>query len=214
MDIQDKIFELFERVSIGHSDIFDRFKGSLSYRPRFFFDQTVGNCGKAVEHSNPSRTSEPRSLTILVLISLCQLWFVDTSRRLDPLLPLEPLKPQYGREAAENCKVNGFELASFSSWSLSFNHSPPIGGHIPYRRNQLRLPPCRQVSFPSGETIWQTLRLNVERLRGQILIRPVNLLNALFKSQQNRKFENSPDRPQLERKGTDTREAPDIPGRF
>jgi hypothetical protein len=46
------------------------------------------------------------------------------------------------------------------------------------------------------------------------LIRPLNHLNALFKSQQNRTFENSPDRPQLDRKGADTMEVPGIPGRF
>jgi hypothetical protein len=50
--------------------------------------------------------------------------------------------------------------------------------------------------------------------RRNVLIRPVNHLKALFKFQEKRKFENPSDRPQLERKGADTREAPGIPEGF
>jgi hypothetical protein len=66
------------------------------------------------------------------------LWFVDASRRSDHLLPFDPLKPQYGREAVENFKLTGFELALFNSWSLPFTQQPHIGGDIPALTRSLR----------------------------------------------------------------------------
>jgi hypothetical protein len=50
--------------------------------------------------------------------------------------------------------------------------------------------------------------------RCNFMIHFVNHLKTLFKYQQKWKFENTSDPPQLERKGTDTREAPGISGRF
>jgi hypothetical protein len=77
--------------------------------------QNVHNCGKDVELWNRRLKPYPRSLTILVLLSVWQCWFVSALWSSDSLLPLKPLKPQCCSEAVENFHLNGFELTSFNS---------------------------------------------------------------------------------------------------